>query len=149
MRVLVQRVRYARVRVEGAVVGEIGPGLLAFVAFAPTDTTELLRWMAHKLVHLRVFPDDAGRMNRSLQDVGGGLLVVSQFTLYGDVRRGFRPSFTNAAPPGQARQLYEEFLQLCREHPLPVAGGVFGALMEVELLNDGPVTIWIEREAGE
>ncbi len=149
MRVLVQRVRYARVRVEGKVVGEIGPGLLLFVAFAHTDTAELLRWMVHKVLHLRVFPDDAGRMNRSVQEVGGGLLVVSQFTLYGDVRRGFRPSFTEAAAPERARQLYEEFLCLCRQSPVPVASGVFGAIMEVELLNDGPVTIWIEREASE
>ncbi|GBD06962.1 D-aminoacyl-tRNA deacylase [bacterium HR21] len=149
MRTLVQRVRYARVRVDGTVVGEIGPGLLVFVAFAPTDTAEVLRWMAHKLLHLRIFPDATGRMNRSLQEVRGGLLVVSQFTLYGDVRRGFRPSFTDAASPDQARRLYEEFLQLCRQYPVPVACGVFGAMMEVELLNDGPVTIWIEREAGE
>jgi D-tyrosyl-tRNA(Tyr) deacylase len=149
MRALVQRVRYARVRVEGSLVGEIGKGLLVFVGFAPTDTPEVLRWMAHKLVHLRVFPDAQGKMNCSVQEAGGSLLVVSQFTLYGDVRRGFRPSFTEAAPPEQARQLYEEFLQLCRQQPVPVASGIFGAMMEVELLNDGPVTLWIEREAAE
>ncbi|MCS6965388.1 MAG: D-aminoacyl-tRNA deacylase [Candidatus Kapabacteria bacterium] len=149
MRALVQRVRYARVRVDGVVVGEVGTGLLVLVGFAPTDTPELLRWMAHKLVHLRVFPDEAGRMNRSVQDIQGGLLIVSQFTLYGDVRRGFRPSFTGAAPPERAQWLYEEFLRICREHPLPVASGIFGAMMEVELLNDGPVTLWIEREATE
>jgi D-tyrosyl-tRNA(Tyr) deacylase len=120
---------------------------LVFVGFAPTDTPDVLRWMAHKLVNLRIFPDESGRMNRSVQDVGGGLLIVSQFTLYGDVRRGFRPSFTDAAAPEQARQLYEAFLVLCREQPVPVASGVFGAMMEVELLNDGPVTLWIEREA--
>ncbi len=148
MRALVQRVRYARVRVNGSVVGEIGHGLLVFAGFAHSDTVSVLQWMAHKLVHLRVFPDAEGRMNCSVQEVGGGLLIVSQFTLYGDVRRGFRPSFTDAAPPEQARQLYEEFVQLCRRYPVSVAEGIFGAMMEVELLNDGPVTIWIEREAG-
>ncbi|MCS7176817.1 MAG: D-aminoacyl-tRNA deacylase [Candidatus Kapabacteria bacterium] len=149
MRTLVQRVRYARVRVDGEVVAEIGPGLLAFVGFASTDTLEVLRWMAHKLFHLRVFPDAEGRMNLSVREVGGGVLVVSQFTLYGDVRRGFRPSFTDAAPPEQARQLYDQFLLFCRDYDVPVASGIFGAMMEVELLNDGPVTIWIEREAAE
>ncbi len=105
--------------------------------------------MARKVVNLRVFPDEHGRMNRSLQEVGGELLVVSQFTLYGDVQRGFRPSFTDAAPPEQARTLYEHFLAECR-HALgrAIAAGIFGAMMEVELLNDGPVTIWIERGAG-
>lgn len=147
MRALVQRVRYARVRVDGCLVGEIGVGLLGFVGFAPSDTREILQWMAHKLMHLRVFPDEDGRMNRSVHEVGGGLLIVSQFTLYGDVRRGFRPSFTEAAPPERARQLYEEFVQLCRQYPVPVATGIFGAMMEVELLNEGPVTLWIEREA--
>jgi D-tyrosyl-tRNA(Tyr) deacylase len=107
------------------------------------------KWRSLCAIHLRIFPDATGRMNRSLQEAGGGLLVVSQFTLYGDVRRGFRPSFAGAASPDQARRLYEEFLQLCRQYPVPVACGLFGAMMEVELLNDGPVTIWIEREAGE
>ncbi len=100
MRVVVQRVRYARVRVNGALVAEIGPGLLVFAGFAGSDSPEVLSWMARKVVNLRVFPDEHGRMNRSLQEVGGELLVVSQFTLYGDVQRGFRPSFTDAAPPG-------------------------------------------------
>jgi len=148
MRVVVQRVRYARVRVNGALVAEIGPGLLVFAGFAGSDSPEVLSWMARKVVNLRVFPDEHGRMNRSLQEVGGELLVVSQFTLYGDVQRGFRPSFTDAAPPEQARTLYEQFLAECR-HALgrAVAAGIFGAMMEVELLNDGPVTIWIERGA--
>ncbi len=147
MRALVQRVRYAQVRVDGRTVGEIGRGLLVFVGFAADDTPEVLQWMAHKLMHLRVFPDEAGRMNCSVQQVGGGVLLVSQFTLYGDVRRGFRPSFTQAAPPERAQQLYEEFVRLCRQYPVPVATGIFGAMMEVELLNEGPVTLWIEREA--
>jgi len=149
MRVVVQRVRYARVRVNGALVAGIGPGLLVFAGFAGSDSPEVLSWMARKVVNLRVFPDEHGRMNRSLQEVGGELLVVSQFTLYGDVQRGFRPSFTDAAPPEQARTLYEHFLAECR-HALgrAIAAGIFGAMMEVELLNDGPVTIWIERGAG-
>lgn len=142
---MIQRVSSASVRVGDRVTGRIGRGLLALVAFAPGDDAETLEWFADKLWGLRVFADEEGRMNRSLADVGGALFIVSQFTLYGDVRRGRRPSFTGAADPERARGLYEEFVGLCRRRG-PVAEGEFGAMMEVELVNDGPVTLLIERE---
>lgn len=145
MRVVAQRVARAAVRIEGETVGEIGRGLLALVAFGPEDTREDLAWMADKLAGLRVFPNGEGRMDRSVRDVDGALLVVSQFTLYGDVSRGRRPSFTGAAGPDEARRMYAEFLDLCRETGVPVESGEFGAMMEVELVNDGPVTLQIER----
>ena len=129
----------------GERIAEIGPGLLVLVAFAPGDGEDDLRWMADKLWGLRIFPDGEARMNRSLEDVDGGLLLVSQFTLYGDVRRGRRPSFTAAAEPPAARELYERFLRICEERGRPVAGGEFGAMMQVELVNDGPVTLVLDR----
>ena len=125
--------------------GEIGPGLLVLAGFAPDDTDEELRWMAEKLRGLRIFPDDDGRMNRDLAERGGALLVVSQFTLYGDVSRGRRPSFVGAAAPDRARELYERFLELCGEDGTPVQSGEFGAMMDVELVNAGPVTLVIDR----
>ena len=144
MRAVVQRVSRASVRVEKGEVGRIGDGLLVLVAFAPADGEPEMGWMADKLWGLRVFPDEAGQMNRSTTDSGGALLVVSQFTLYGDVSRGRRPSFAGAADPDAARTLYERFLDVC-EAGGPVERGEFGAMMEVELINDGPVTILIER----
>jgi len=144
VRVVVQRVSGAWVRVEGRTVGAILKGLLALVAFAPDDTPDTLDWMADKLWGLRVFPDEDGRMDRSLSDIGGELLVVSQFTLYGDASRGRRPSFAAAAAPQMARALYDRFVGSCRRHG-PVEEGVFGAMMEVELVNDGPVTLQLER----
>lgn len=147
MRVVLQRVSRAEVRVAGRVTGAIGAGFVVLAGFAPTDTDETLAWMAEKIVGLRVFADADDKMNRSLADVGGGLLVVSQFTLYGDARKGRRPSFTDAAPPDVAVPLYERFVALLRERAggLPVATGEFGAMMEVELVNDGPVTLLLER----
>ena len=147
MRVVLQRVSRAEVRVAGSVTGAIGAGFVVLAGFAPGDTDETLAWMAEKIVGLRVFADSAGKMNRALADVGGGLLVVSQFTLYGDARKGRRPSFTDAAPPDVAVPLYERFVALLRERAggLPVATGEFGAMMEVELVNDGPVTLLLER----
>lgn len=145
MRVVVQRVSEAEVRIDGATVGEIGTGLLALVGFGPEDGEEELAWMAEKLAGLRVFPDEDGRMDRGLGEVGGGLLVVSQFTLYGDVSRGRRPSFVDAADPDRAEALYDRFLELCRATGVPVESGRFGAMMEVELVNDGPVTLVVER----
>lgn len=144
MRVVIQRVSEARVTVGGEVVGTIGLGLVVLVGFAPGDSEAGMRWMADKLWGLRVFADDGGRMNRSARDVGGALLIVSQFTLFGDARRGRRPSFAGAAPPAEARMLYERFVALCREGG-EVAEGEFGAMMEVELTNDGPVTLQLER----
>lgn len=146
MRVVVQRVSRGAVRVDGRTVGAIGKGLLALAAFAPGDGEAELSWMADKLAGLRIFPDGEGLMNRSTRDAGGALLVVSQFTLYGDVSRGRRPSFIGAADPGEAERLYDRFLELCRETGLPVESGEFGAMMEVDLVNDGPVTLVIDRD---
>jgi D-tyrosyl-tRNA(Tyr) deacylase len=138
---LVQRVRDARVDVAGHTVGAIGPGLLVLVCAEPADTDALAGKLVDKLLKLRIFSDEAGKMNRSVQDVGGGLLIVSQFTLAADVSGGNRPSFTGAAAPALGRALYEAVLRLARErHPL-VAQGEFGADMQVHLVNDGPVTI--------
>ncbi|HSR41551.1 MAG TPA: D-aminoacyl-tRNA deacylase [Longimicrobiales bacterium] len=142
---MVQRVSRAAVRVDGEEVGAIGRGLLVLAGFGPEDGEEELAWMADKLAGLRVFPDEEGRMDRSVTDVGGALLVVPQFTLYGDVSRGRRPSFTGAADPDRADELFERFLELCRDVDVPVERGEFGAMMEVELVNDGPVTLVVER----
>ena len=127
--------------------GRIGPGYVVLVGFTATDTAAELRWMAEKIIGLRLFPDDEGRMNRDLAEHGGALLVVSQFTLYGDARKGRRPSFVTAAPPAIATQLYNDFLILLRGNDVVVETGSFGADMEVDLVNDGPVTLWLEREA--
>ncbi len=147
MRVVLQRVSRAAVRVDGKTVGEIGRGFLVLAGFAPTDTDAALDWMADKILGLRVFGDDEGKMNRDLAEVGGGVLVVSQFTLYGDARKGRRPSFIDAAPPEIAIPLYERFVALLREKAgtVPIATGEFGAMMEVELVNDGPVTLLLEK----
>jgi D-tyrosyl-tRNA(Tyr) deacylase len=145
MRALIQRAKRAEVRVDGAAVGRIGHGAVVLVGFTHSDSEEQLTWMADKIVGLRIFADDEDKMNRSIIDNGGELLVVSQFTLYGDAVKGRRPSFVDAARPEQAIPLYERFLALLRERGLTVATGEFGAMMEVELVNDGPVTLWLER----
>ena len=145
MRVVLQRVSRARVTVDGRVTGEIGPGLLLLAGFTDGDTENALAWMADKVAGLRIFPDDEGKMNRSVQEAGGGLLVVSQFTLYGDARKGRRPSFVDAARPEVAIPLYERFVELLRATGLVVGTGEFGAMMDVELVNDGPVTLILER----
>ncbi len=141
MLALVQRVRSARVEVAGSTVGEIGPGLLVFVCAEPADTAAVAEKLLDKLLKLRIFADEAGRMNRSVQDVAGGLLLVSQFTLAADTAGGNRPGFSAAAPPALGRALYDELLRLARGRHAPVAAGVFGADMQVHLVNDGPVTI--------
>ena len=141
MLALIQRVTEAKVSVDGAVVGAIGPGLLALVAVEPGDDEAPIRRMAQRLLGYRVFADAAGRMNRSLADTGGGLLLVSQFTLAADTRSGMRPSFTTAAPPADAERGFERLVAICREsHPPGVETGRFGAHMVVSLVNDGPVT---------
>lgn len=145
MRVVLQRVARARVTVDGRVVGEIGRGLLLLAGFTDGDTEETLRWMADKVVGLRVFTDAEGKMNLSVEEVGGAVLVVSQFTLYGDARKGRRPSFVEAARPEVAVPLYERFVELLRATGRPVETGEFGAMMQVELVNDGPVTLVLER----
>jgi D-tyrosyl-tRNA(Tyr) deacylase len=147
MRVLLQRVKRARVSVDGQAVGAIGHGFLMLVGFGREDVADggaMLEPMARKAIGLRVFADDQGRMNRSVQEAGGGLLVVSQFTLHADCRHGRRPSFTEAAPPETARALFERFVEILRRSGLTVATGSFGAMMDVELVNDGPVTIWLD-----
>ena len=154
MRILLQRVSRAEVRIrpEGRAgsprtAGSIANGYVVLVGIAPTDTTTEARWMAEKITSLRLFPDVHGRMNKDIREQGGSLLVVSQFTLYGDTRKGRRPSFVGAAPPEMANQLYERFIAMLRDMQHTVQTGEFGALMDVELVNDGPVTIWLERDA--
>lgn len=138
---LIQRVTSASVAVDDAVVGAIGPGLLALVAVEPGDTDAMIRRMAERLLGYRVFEDAGGRMNRSLADTGGGLLLVSQFTLAADTRSGMRPSFTTAAPPDEARRGFDRLVEVCRQrHPPGVETGRFGAHMVVSLVNNGPVT---------
>ncbi len=156
MRILLQRVQRAEVRIrpdtadgETRVSGRIGPGYVVLVGFAPSDTESELRWMADKIIGLRLFPDEEGKLNHDLMEHGGRLLVVSQFTLYGDARKGRRPSFVGAAMPTIAIPLYERFLRLLRDRGATVETGEFGAMMDVELVNDGPVTLWLEREASD
>ena len=146
MKVVLQRVKEAAVIVDGRVVGEIGVGYLLLVGFTDSDSTEQLEWMADKVLGLRVFNDQDGKMNLDLGKVNGSLLIVSQFTLYGDVKRGRRPSFVHAVSPDIAVLLYEEFIDLL-ETKLPgrVATGQFGAIMDVSLINDGPVTLTLEK----
>ena len=146
MRALVQRVSEARVIVEGAVAGQIGPGLAVLVCAMQGDTEKQSEWLARKVVNLRIFRDDEGRMNRSLVDTGGAALVVSQFTLAAETK-GNRPGFSTAAPPEDGRRLYEHFSAQLGSHGVSVANGVFGADMKVALVNDGPVTIWLDTEA--
>lgn len=146
MRVVVQRVSRASVRVEGRVAGEIGPGLLLLVAVGREDSAATANAMAEKAANLRIFSDDAGKMNRSLLDAGGAVLAISQFTLYGDARGQRRPSFIQAAPPELGKELYEEFVKAMRGLGVRVETGVFQAHMDVELVNDGPVTILLDSE---
>lgn len=146
MRVVLQRVSEARVIIDGRVVGDIGIGHLLLVGFTKGDSRDEAEWMADKVVGLRVFNDADAKMNRDLEDVGGSLLVVSQFTLYGDTRKGRRPSFVHAAPPEIAIPLYEKFVELLEARvPGRVATGEFGAMMDVFLVNDGPVTLVLEK----
>jgi D-aminoacyl-tRNA deacylase len=144
MRAVVQRVSSARVRVDGAVVGEISQGFLVLLGVGQGDGAEEVAYMASKIRDLRLFADDEGKMNRSLLEIGGGVLVVSQFTLYGDVRRGRRPSFIAAAAPDVAKALYEEVVKELRASGLTVATGIFQADMKVESINDGPVTLLLD-----
>ena len=150
MRALLQRVREASVTVEGRVTGAIGPGLLVLAGVAADDGDDDRDWLARKIVGMRVFPDDAGVMNRSIVDAGGDLLAVSQFTLYASTKKGNRPSWSGAAPPEIAQPRFDAFVAaLARERGRPVMTGVFGADMQVALVNDGPVTIWLDSRARE
>jgi D-tyrosyl-tRNA(Tyr) deacylase len=146
MRAVVQRVSSSRVLVDGKPSGEIGRGLLVLLGVTHADAPDQARYLAGKVVGLRIFDDEQGKMNRSVVDVGGAVLVVSQFTLYGDCRKGRRPSFDSAARPEQANSLYEEFVRAIAALGVPVATGVFQAHMQVELVNDGPVTLMLDTE---
>jgi len=146
MRIVLQRVKSASVDVSGETVGQIGSGLLILLGIARTDSQQDADYLVEKIIHLRIFPDQAGRMNRSIMEVGGRLLVVSQFTLYGDCKRGRRPSFDEAAPPEKARELYEYFVNQLKSSNIMIETGVFQAEMEVHLVNDGPVTLILESK---
>ncbi len=145
MRVLVQRVKYGKVSVQGQATAEIGLGLVILLGVGHHDTEEQAAWLADKIANLRIFEDAEGKMNLSVKEVGGEAIVASQFTLYADIQKGRRPSFTNAALPDLARPLVERFAALLRAQGIPTGEGIFGAEMVVEIHNDGPVTIWLER----
>lgn len=147
MRIVCQRVTQASVSVDGKVVGQIQRGLLVLVGIGHSDTIQQVKWMADKTAQLRIFEDDAGKMNLSLLDVKGAALVVSQFTLLADCRKGRRPAFTDAADPKIAKELYLQYADLLSQHGVPVERGIFAADMKVSLVNDGPVTLVIDREA--
>ena len=144
MRTVLQRVSRARVEIKGQVVAAINSGLLVLLGIHRDDTERDLAWMVEKIVHLRIFEDEQGLMNRSLLDVHGSLLIVSQFTLQGDCRKGRRPAWTTAAPPAMAKQLYDDFITACRARDIPTQSGVFQAMMDVSLTNCGPVTILLD-----
>ena len=146
MKACIQRVSRARVTINGEIYGQIGPGLLVLLGVVNTDTPSEISFLAEKTAGLRIFDDAQGKMNLSVADISGAVLVVSQFTLAADCRRGKRPSFTAAAPPETAEDYYEKFVALLREKGLPVETGRFRAMMDVELVNDGPVTIWLDTE---
>ena len=146
VKAVIQRVKRAAVKVDGQTVGEISSGLLVLLGIGKTDTPATSDWLINKLLTLRIFPDDTGKMNRSVTDIAGGLLIVSQFTLFGVLEKGTRPSFSDAMPPAEAESLYRDFMAKLRAATsLPVAEGRFAATMDVELVNDGPVTIILER----
>lgn len=147
MRVVIQRVRSSSVRVQDQIIGQIGPGLNLLVGIAATDTELEIDWMAQKCLALRIFSDDQGRMSQSIQDIAGELIVISQFTLYGDCRKGRRPSFDQAASPIKAEQKYNRFVDQLSSSGLKVETGKFGAMMQVSIENDGPVTLIVERDA--
>ncbi len=145
MKLVIQRVEHASVTVENNIVGKISKGFLVLLGVGPEDTEKKAEYLVQKLIKLRVFGDEHGKMNLSLKDIEGELLIVSQFTLYADCTGGNRPSFTNAAKPEKANELYEYFIKKCKEETIRVEHGIFGADMKVELLNDGPVTIILEK----
>ena len=145
MRIVIQRVQYSSVKVDNKIVGKIDKGFMVLLGVGPDDTKENADYLVQKLIKLRVFEDENGKMNLSLKDVNGKLLIISQFTLYADCSGGNRPSFSNAAKPDKANELYEYFIKKCKENDVKVENGIFGADMKVELLNDGPVTIIMEK----
>jgi D-tyrosyl-tRNA(Tyr) deacylase len=146
MRALIQRVTRARVVVDGETVGEIGAGLLVLLGITHDDTPEQAKWLAEKIASLRIFADEHGKMNLDVGEAEGAMLIVSQFTLYGDARKGRRPSFVDASPPERAIPLYELFINAVKALGIPTATGRFGAMMQVELVNDGPVTLMVDSK---
>lgn len=146
MKAVVQRVKRCNVRIDGKIVGEISKGLLVLIGINNVDNIDTIKWMANKLLNLRIFPDEEDKMNKSLLDINGELLIVSNFTLYGDVQRGFRPSFSKAAVPEISEPIYDNLINYIKENfNIKLATGIFGAMMDIELINDGPVTIIIEK----
>jgi D-tyrosyl-tRNA(Tyr) deacylase len=146
MRAVIQRVSRSSVKVDGIIQGEISQGMLVLLGIRGGDTNIDLQWLAEKIVHLRIFEDQQGKMNRSLADIDGEMLIISQFTLYGDCRKGRRPGFSSAAPPEIAEPLYQQFIEEVKNRQVRVATGIFQATMEVELINDGPVTLLLDSE---
>jgi len=146
MKLVIQRVSQASVVVDGGTVGTIRTGLVVFIGISRSDTLADADYLSDKVLGLRIFPDESGKMNRNIAEAGGSLLVVSQFTLYGDCRKGRRPSFDQAAPPEQARDTYDYFVSTLRRGPVPVETGVFQAMMEVHLVNEGPITLLMESD---
>ncbi|MFP4527889.1 MAG: D-aminoacyl-tRNA deacylase [Candidatus Kapaibacterium sp.] len=148
MKAVVQRVSRARVSIGGSVAGEIDDGLVVLLGIACNDTDKEIEWMCNKIANLRVFPDDEGKMNRSAMDIGGGIMLISNFTIYGDPKKGFRPNFMAAAPPEISEPLYDRMVDFLRtNYPLDIATGEFGAMMDIEMTNAGPVTIILEKES--
>lgn len=145
MKLVIQRVERAKVTVEGEIIGKIDRGYMVLVGVGPEDTKQNADFLANKLCNLRVFEDEQGKMNLSIQDIGGKILAISQFTLYADCKKGNRPSFTGAAKPEYAKELYEYFMEACKRHNIPVEHGIFGAHMKIDFINDGPVTILLEN----
>lgn len=145
MKIVIQRVTSASVRVNNEVIGKIGKGLLLLAGFHKDDTDEDLKWVCNKITKLRIFEDNEGKMNKSVHDVDGSLLVISQFTLYGNVKKGTRPSFIDAAPPGIAEPMYNRMINILKESGLKTESGKFAAMMDVQLVNSGPVTIILEK----
>ncbi|MBC8531080.1 D-aminoacyl-tRNA deacylase [Gehongia tenuis] len=148
MRAVIQKVSRAKIVVDGQTVSEIGPGLLALIGIGREDGEKDMAYLADKIPNLRIFEDGEGKLNRSVSDVGGEILLVSQFTLYGNARHGRRPSFIGAAPPEEARPIYERLLAIFRERGIPLKTGIFQAHMEIELVNDGPVTLLLDSKKG-
>lgn len=146
MRAVIQRVSRASVRIDKKITGQIGFGLVVLVGIHTDDTTRDLQWLADKIINLRIFSDDQGKMNTSIADIGGEMLIISQFTLYGDCRKGRRPGYSNGAPPEIAEPLYLKFVEEVKNYRISVATGTFRAAMEVELVNDGPVTLLLDSE---
>ncbi len=146
MRAVVQRVSQASVSIRGETVGSIGPGLVVLLGIHNEDTEQEIKWMTDKIVHLRIFEDESGKMNRSLVDIGKEMLIVSQFTLYGDCRKGRRPGYSSAAPPEKAEPMYRKFIELVKKHKIKTATGQFQEMMEVSITNSGPVTLLLDSD---